>query len=252
MLSTLIRFIKLCRRKGFLFALGYSRDKFRAGLKGSYRLPNTPDANLRIWSNHDWSMLGEEWSTTSEWKESVIEHVLKPNVSVGSRILEIGPGAGRWTEQLLQMAKYLAVVDITPECIEICKERFKNFMHVDYFVTDGRDLSFIPANSIDRIWSWDVFVHIQSEDVGNYIRQFADILVPGGRGIIHHSKTGTSNFGAWRSNMTARKMVDLCRQYGLEILQQIDSWDNGHTRLWPELPENVVGPDVITIFAKPG
>ena len=214
------------------------------------RLPaNTIENNLRHWSNYDWANYGEEWSNTPEWKESLIKHVLKPNVPIGSRVLEIGPGAGRWTEYLLDRAKHLTVVDLTPVCIEVCKERFKDFTNTVYFVNDGKDLSFIPTNSIDRIWSWDVFVHIQSKDIRNYIRQFTRILSPGGQGLIHHSKKGESNIG-WRSDMNAEKMRAYCEEYGLKVVKQFDSWDNGRFRIWPGLPVDE-GPDIISIFSKP-
>ena len=238
------------REQGYLHALRVVLSRLFLGVRLRLkRLPNTIESNLQIWSSHDWSEGGEEWSNTPEWKASVVEHVLKPNVPTGSRVLEIGPGAGRWTECLLPRAEHLVVVDVTPVCIEMCKARFKDFGNIDYFINDGRDLSFIPAYSIDRIWSWDVFVHIQSTDIENYVRQFATILAPGGRGVIHHSKSGVSQTG-WRSDMTAQKMVDFCQRYGLDVLQQFDSWDNGRVRIWPALPADA-GPDIVTIFAKP-
>jgi ubiquinone/menaquinone biosynthesis C-methylase UbiE len=250
MLTKLEKFTKMGREQGYLCALRFILSRLFVSIRLRMRgFPNTIDANLEIWSSHDWSKDGEEWSNTSEWKASVVEHVLEPNVPIGSRVLEIGPGAGRWTEYLLHRAKHVIVVDLTPMCIEMCKKRFKDFENIDYFINDGRDLSFIPANSIDRIWSWDVFVHIQSTDVENYVRQFAAILVPGGRGVIHHSKNGVSQIG-WRSDMTAQKMVDFCKRHGLDVLQQFDSWDNGRVRIWPEIPEDA-GPDIVTIFAKP-
>ncbi len=56
------------------------------------RRPNTVKNNLKAWSEWNWSKKGEEWSNTPEWKESLITHVLIPNIPMGSRVLEIGPG----------------------------------------------------------------------------------------------------------------------------------------------------------------
>jgi len=53
-------------------------------------------------------------------------------------------------------------------------------------ITDGA-LSFIENNSVDYIWSYDVFVHINPTDVEKYIIEFSRILKPHGYGIIHHS-----------------------------------------------------------------
>ena len=173
-----------------------------------------------------------------------------PNVSGGSCILEIGPGSGRWTEYLVSKAKHLTLVDLTPKCIELCKLRFSGFRNIEYFVNDGKDLSFIISDSIDRIWSWDVFVHIEADDIKNYIKQFSRILSPGGQGIIHHAKKGKKKEIGWRSNMTADKMKEFCREYGLEVVKQFDSWDDGKVCIWPGLAAEE-GPDIISIFMKP-
>jgi len=224
--------------------LSFSKRLFRAGRKA-----NTIKNNLDIWSSFDWACYGEEWSNTPEWKDSLVEHVLKPNVPMGSNVLEIGPGGGRWTEHLLKRASHLIVIDLTPRCIEICKERFKDFSNIEYFINDGTNLDFIPDDSIDYVWSWDVFVHIQPEDIKEYVRQFARVIHPAGQGLIHHARNGTSDLG-WRSDMTAATMREYCKEYGLEVLKQFESWDDGRVHIWPRLHAGE-GPDVISVFSKP-
>jgi hypothetical protein len=61
--------------------------------------PNTVEANLELWSRYDWSRKGEEWTLSDEWKESLVKHVMEPNIPEGCRVLEIGPGMGRWRPQ---------------------------------------------------------------------------------------------------------------------------------------------------------
>ena len=211
----------------------------RLASTGSLRTPNTIQENLKAWSGYDWSSRGEEWSSTEE-KLSLVKQVLEPNIPVGSRVLEIGPGGGRWTEFLVERADQLTVVDLTPQCINLCRERFKDYSNISYFVNDGKDLGFLPPKSIDSIWSFDVFVHIQSQDVENYVRQFASILAEGGRGVIHHGAEGIQADG-WRSDMTAQKMLDMCARYGLIVLRQFTSLEDGRFQL---------SPDIITVFEK--
>ena len=214
------------------------------------RPDNTIQENLRVWSSHDWRRRGDEWSNTDDWKRSLIQWILEPHIPRGSAVLEIGPGAGRWTEYLVPRTSRLFLVDLTPKCIELCKERFKNERHLEYYVNDGRSLDFIPDETLDRIWSWDVFVHIQSVDVENYVRQFARILKKNGMGAIHHAKNGVTEFhGGWRSDMTADRMVDYCSRHGFRVISQFDCWENGKYCIWPTLSKEVQ-PDVITIFKK--
>jgi cyclopropane fatty-acyl-phospholipid synthase-like methyltransferase len=217
-------------------------------MTGSVRVPNTIGENLKQWSNWDWSARGEEWTPGHDWKFSLATNVLQPNIPVGSRVLEIGPGGGRWTEFLIERAGHLTVVDLTPECINICRQRFRQYQNISYIVNDGRDLSIIPPGSVDRIWSFDVFVHIRSQDIENYVRQFSTILAEGGRGVIHHCSKGEQKKG-WRSDMTAQKMLDMCAQNGLRVLHQFTSWDENRFHISPDSPDSSI--DVITVFEKP-
>jgi len=247
MLGKLQLFFKMSREAGLSKTFTYLYRRFIRGHEDE-ALPNTVSMNRWVWTNMDWSKGGEEWSGSADWKESLIKHVLEAHIPIGSRVLEIGPGAGRWTESLLRRAAHLIAVDVTPKCIEICREKFNGFPNAEFHVNDGRDLSFIPMGSVDRIWSFDVFVHINTVDVENYVRQFSQILAPGGLGIIHHAKNGIYK-PAWRSDMTAEKMREFCARHGLVIVTQFDSWDNGRTCAY--LGASGERPDIITVFSKP-
>lgn len=211
--------------------------------------PNTVANNVKVWSEWDWSSLGEEWSNNPEWKQSLADDVLHRYMDGRASVLEIGPGGGRWTEYLAKTARRLSVVDITPVCIDICKERFKEYSHISYFVNNGTDLSMLEDLRFDGIWSWDVFVHIAAEDVRGYITQFARLLNAGGIAVIHHSKHGVSRTG-WRSDMTAAKMIEFSAEAGLVVERQFESWGNGRFRIWPGLPLEQ-SPDTISVLRKP-
>lgn len=223
--------------------------KLKNKLKNSFshQLPdNTIKENLSKWSKYNWNRLGEEWSNNEEWKQSLIDHIIKPKISIGSDILEIGPGGGRWTEHLVTRANNLFLVDLTHKCINICKDRFKNHSNIAYYVNDGNNLDFILDDSLDCIFSWDVFVHIKAIDIEGYIKQFPRILKKGGIAIIHHSKNGRRDAG-WRSDMTANKMKKYCKKYNLHVLEQIETWDNGKYRIWPTIPLQK-SPDIISVI----
>jgi SAM-dependent methyltransferase len=202
---------------------------------------NSIDSNLEAWSYYDWSSRGEEWNPSPDFKDSLVAHVLEPNVPMGSRVLEIGPGGGRWTEVLLGRASHVTAVDLTPRCIELCRERFPDARNLDLFVNDGRDLSFVADASIDRIFSFDVFVHILAKDIEGYVAQFPRILKEGGRAVIHHARAGALRSG-WRSDMTAEHMRIFCDRHGLKLVEQIRSWDQGRMGLWER--------DVISVIAR--
>lgn len=214
-------------------------------------LPNTRQVNRAVWGSWNWSTEGNEWSNSeiSGWKESIVEKLLVPFIEQDFTVLEIGPGAGRWTEHLVERAAKLTLVDVTPECINICRTKFAEAGNIEFYVNEGNNLGFLESSSIDRIWSFDVFVHILSADIDRYVAEFARVLRPGGRALIHHSKNGFDS-GPWRSDMTDQRMCQFAKSYGLEVVDQFESWGDGMQRFWPDLPP-ADNPDVVSILRKP-
>lgn len=173
------------------------RLRLKHGLPGL----NSATLNRHIWNSWDWSAQGDEWTTSEEWKQSLIHRVLRPNIPGGSSILEIGPGAGRWTVPLLERARDYTCVDISSSCIEHCRQHFANEPRARFFVGSGRDLGDVATGSIDIIWSFDVFVHINAVEIAGYLDDFVRVLRPGGVAVIHHGAVGGTG-GGWRSDLT--------------------------------------------------
>jgi SAM-dependent methyltransferase len=218
-------------------------------LEMKYKLPgdNTIFRNYAAWQNWNWQEKGEEWTVTDEWKRALINDVLLKNIEAGKTVLEIGPGAGRWTETLQKIAKRLIVVDLSDKCIELCKKRFSNCSNIEYFVNDGNSLNFIKNNEVDFIWSFDVFVHINAWDTERYIVEFSRILKKGGRGIVHHPKEGRlygREDDGFRSNTSADMFSRMLEKNGLTLIEQFDSWgDQGQFDVKHFH-------DIITVFEK--
>lgn len=206
---------------------------------------NSPAMNKVIWEAWDWSAKGEEWTPSPEWKISVIEKILKPNLKAGGVLLEIGPGGGRWTDELAELGEQLIGVDISEECVRLCREKFAGKDNVAFYVTSGSELSVAKDDEIDSIWSFDVFVHINRSEVEKYAAEFARVLKSGGTGVIHHGTVGGAE-GGWRSNLTADQMTEALEKNGLKVIDQFKSWTDGDTE-----HEAGLYNDAVTVFRKP-
>jgi SAM-dependent methyltransferase len=213
------------------------------------RPPNTVEGNLEVWETHDWSQAGEEWTVSPEWKEAILDELLRAHLPARGRIVEIGPGAGRWTEHLIPIASHLTLVDLTPACIALCRKRFASERNIEYHVNDGRSLPFVTDGSVDGIWSFDTFVHIAPPEVRAYMAEFARVMAPGAVGVIHHARSG-SHRRSWRSDMTAERMADFCREFGLDVVRQQESLRDGAISLCRL--ETHFAADVATVFRRPG
>jgi ubiquinone/menaquinone biosynthesis C-methylase UbiE len=217
------------------------RIRRKHGLPGM----NSPAMNKVIWENWNWTGEGEEWTHSAEWKKSVIEKLLKPNVAEGAVVVELGPGGGRWTGDLQSRAKKLIGIDISEACVRECQKRFAGCGNVEFWVGSGSDLNGVETASIDAVWSFDVFVHINKPEFRAYVDEFARVLKPGGSGVIQHGAFGGAT-GGWRSDVTKEDVRNFLTSAGLEVADQIQSWrDSGS-----EFKAGLYG-DVVTIFRKP-
>jgi ubiquinone/menaquinone biosynthesis C-methylase UbiE len=194
------------------------------GLAGSNNIRSLYD----MWQWYDWRLKGEEWSPSPIWKQSVIDHVMVRWIEPGQTVLEIGPGVGRWTEPLIDLADRLIVVDLSDRCIDLCRERFQGATNMEFQINDGRTLPGVASDSVDGVWSWDVFTMVAPHDIDSYLAELARVMRAGGRAVIHHAKEGGRATGlaadGWRSHMTAELFNDMLNKHGLRLIEQFDSW----------------------------
>lgn len=217
-------------------------------LRKSSGLPglNSRGLNAEIWDNWDWQAGGDEWTPSADWKTSLVAQVLKPRVPAGSVVVEIGPGAGRWTEHLIPIASNYTGIDISKTCVEVCSKRFAaNSDKAAFRVNEGNNLPGVAAGSTDIIWSFDVFVHINLVDIGAYLEEFKRVLRSGGRAIIHHGTTA-GHGGGWRSDATTTELNMLIASKGLRVAEQFNDWQDGSTRHEVGLYQ-----DQVTVIEKP-
>jgi len=216
-------------------------------IKQEKGLPGTSSlvANKNIWESWNWNTAGgEEWTLSIEWKESLIKNVLRKYIPAEGHILEIGSGAGRWTEVLVEMALQFTGVDISESCIRICKDKFGDKPGRHFFVGNGKDLSGVETDSIDALWSFDVFVHINKREVASYVQEFNRVMRQGSVGVVHHGITGGLD-GGWRSDLTAADFHRFLEKEGFTVLDHFETWNDMDT-VYP------VGlyHDELTIFQK--
>jgi SAM-dependent methyltransferase len=218
---------------------------------------------------YHWPSHGDEWSSDFGGTNALWWFTLFPRISrflPARRVLEIGPGHGRWTAFLLNLCESLVLVDLSPACIESCKARFSGASNITYHTTDGKSLGMLRSNSTDFVFSFDSLVHAESDVIQAYVEQLASILAPEGVAFIHHSNLGqypgrvavikklprslrywaqralSINTRAWRApSMTAARFREICANAGLRCFsQELISWGRGRCMI-----------DTFSCFAHP-
>lgn len=195
--------------------------------------------NITQWTDYAWSQQGDEWSQVWGGSEYVWWGSIYPRVRnflPSGTVLEIAPGFGRMTQFLKEYCERLVVVDLTPRCIEACRERFRGEDHITFHVNDGRSLEMIPDRSVDFVFSFDSLVHAEQDVLRSYVHELSRKLVPEGIGFLHHSNLGAFSDHAmgdyhepgphWRArSMSAELFRTFCVEAGLRCIgQEIINW----------------------------
>ncbi len=212
--------------------------------------------NLSVWDkSYDWSKDGEEWDDFArfcavpyeKWKDSLSRTFLIGHLRQSSEVLEIGPGHGRWSALLPNRipAGTLHLVDLSPNCIEFCRQRFQAHKNIRYYVNDGKSLTDIGDKSIDFCWSFDTFVHVEESEVRPYAKELRRVMKPQSMGAIHHpgNPTEQQRQNGCRSKLDSRKFAAILAENGLHVIRQVSEWGQGCNL-------HLTG-DVITVFARP-
>lgn len=190
--------------------------------------------NLGFWARYEWPARGDEWSAALGGTRAMWDCIIRPRISrllPARSILEIAPGHGRCTQFLLDQCKELTIVDLVPECIAACRQRFGERDGLTYAVNDGATLPMVPDASIDLAFTWDSLVHVEGDVVRSYVRELARVLAPGGHAFIHHSNLGAyadrhaefdrfKDFHGRAAGMSAAIMRDECQANSLHCVSQ--------------------------------
>lgn len=113
------------------------------------------------------------------------DHFLLPYVPREATVVEIGPGGGRWTRYMLHVNKLYAV-DFYQELLDELKSNFSS-ENLVFVKNNGTDFPGIPDESVDFLFSFDVFVHLDVEIIDEYLRNMRALLKPCANVVIHYS-----------------------------------------------------------------
>lgn len=134
------------------------------------------------------------------------------------KILELAPGGGRFTAELLRYARELHIVDLNHCCISLCRERFKYYDNINYYTNDGKSID-IKDNNFDLIASFDSMVHMNVDIIDNYLSQFSKLISNNGIIWIDHSGKGFKKSGH-RTEMDYILIEKIGKKYNLALVKQ--------------------------------
>jgi SAM-dependent methyltransferase len=99
----------------------------------------------------------------------------------GGSMLEVGCGAGRMTASFARRFASVYALDISEEMQDLAKQHLAGFQNIDWVLGNGTNLSAIPSESVDFVFSYLVLQHLPAEDLAMaYVREILRVLKQGG------------------------------------------------------------------------
>lgn len=176
-------------------------------------------SNYEYWDQaYHWDDDGEEWSapwggTQLMWTATILPRIR--SFVPAARIVEIAPGRGRFTRYLNELCDELTGIDISPACVDACRERFP---HATFEVTpDGRTLPGVEDGSANLVFSYDSLVHVNDEAIRGYLAEIARVLTPEGAAFLHHSNSGELRRAAAIARLVPGRLVRPLARTGLLV-----------------------------------
>ncbi|MEX0833069.1 MAG: class I SAM-dependent methyltransferase [Actinomycetota bacterium] len=165
---------------------------------------------------------GMEWGDPDQVLplKFVRDKYVLPYILGDSTIVEIGPGGGRWTRYLLACRRLYAV-DTHQELLDELSASVRSD-NVVLIKNNGANFPGVPAGSVDFVFSFGCFVHLDAPVIEEYLKNLRPILKPGANVVIQYSdKTkimARENDGF--SENDPERMRTMVSQAGYTILEE--------------------------------
>jgi len=164
---------------------------------------------------------GDQWGDPESFPPllEVRRRFIDPYFPPGLAVLEIGSGGGRWT-QYFQRAARLTVVEFNRESFDSLRRRFPE-LRFDAYQTSGFEMTGVADASVDRVFTFDVFVHLEPEGIGAYLHEIERVLKPDGVAVVHYGdiRKAIARENPGFSRMTRTRMDALIAATGLRVLE---------------------------------
>src|SRR5215211_4797660 len=154
------------RRGAALYLLSFSRHYFDWSLL--YMPGRTKIQSLQA-----------EYMRNQLQRESIWHHILHPWLHSTMTVLDFGCGPGFLALPVSRDVKEVIAVDVSRGALA-CARVLHNAPNLRYLLVPPGDLSVIPNNYVDLVYSFAVFYHLTEYQIVLTLHEFKRILKPGG------------------------------------------------------------------------
>ena len=144
-------------------------------------------------------------------------------------VMDFACGEGRIVNQIRDRYQRIICCDLPKEPLEVCKERFKDSLNIQYAPSTEKGIEFM-SEECNAVYSWDAMVHFDYSMLKFYLQEIYRVLKKDGIAIIHHSnlknisdahcEENWLNNSGNRSNVSKEEVYRLADEAGFAVLEQ--------------------------------
>ena len=148
-----------------------------------------PDLNQGV------DTLGDEWGGP-EFAARIVDDLVAPYLGSNVDVLELGCGGGKFSAHLHERVRRLVCADLSPDMLDRTRAHVGAGPDIEYVQLNGRDFAGVPDRSVDVVFSYDVLLHLQPQNVFSYLLDARRILRHDGIFMIHAINIASPG-GSW-------------------------------------------------------
>ncbi len=172
-----------------------------------------------------------KWNSTEFFQsgETEIENVFSKLKEFGSVLtfdvaLDFGCGIGRLSRALAKKFEKVIAVDLSSSMLNEARRANHHVESIDFLHNTSEDLTIIPSNSIDFLYSNIVLQHMPRNRQIIFIREFCRVLHPGGILVFQTpSRSNLKTWTGWLHMLLGNNILNLARKikYGPEGIMEL-------------------------------
>lgn len=198
-------------------------------------------------------ILGDEWGRADAGVAEIVDEWILSSVTGDSAVAEIGVGGGRIARLVADRVRRLLCFDLSPMMLEHAERALAGKGNVTLSLVEEPRLPHELGGTLDFVYSFDVFVHLDLHTQWKYIQEIARVLKPGGRAFLHTANlTAPDGWARFASQdnytldghffVTPETVKTLVSHAGLRVLRESS----------PQPGRGVLGRDYLILLERPG
>jgi len=173
-----------------------------------------------------WAVLTDPKKKDGKWNrgdffntgEKEVHNLMQKVRSIGEEIkfdtaLDFGCGVGRLSRALSARFKKVIAVDVSRSMLNEAQRVNQDISNIDFLHNTAEDLSVIPDDGIDFIYSHIVLQHMPKNRQIIYIREFCRVLRPNGvMAIQTPAKCNLKSWKGWVFRIAGNSVLNILRR----------------------------------------